>query len=370
MCLSPYVLTPGSTQHPIKSHPSTYPFTDPTPGEILPSALFSGPNQLRIAARLSKFVWFLMLVLAPLSYPLAWLLDRFFGHHNPRKVVGLAKHTHKPHCIGPTYHQLNPKSNPSIATRQRYNRAELSALIEIHREVKRRNISIAASNPGTQGAGGGHHHQRSLSQTGATAARAGLLSLSHPGAMEDDEAAAKGGGGGLLRKLHSSTQQQQRRQGAIAGAGGVGGWGGMVTGNGAGDAMLSQVGKRWKREIVVALASASRRVCNTQPQPTARHQQTNKQTGRGGHRGGRAQDREQDGRRLHGAYLCTCVLTLSTDNPTRPNPPTQSDLLPPRKPHPGAVGARLLPLHGRRTGRAAAGGDHGLGLLAHPRLRR
>lgn len=55
-------------------------------GEILPSALFSGPNQLRIAARLANFVWFLMLVLAPLSYPLAWLLDRWFGHHNPRKV--------------------------------------------------------------------------------------------------------------------------------------------------------------------------------------------------------------------------------------------------------------------------------------------
>ncbi len=55
-------------------------------GEILPSAIFSGPNQLRIAARLANFVWFLMLVLAPLSYPLAWLLDRWFGQHNPRKV--------------------------------------------------------------------------------------------------------------------------------------------------------------------------------------------------------------------------------------------------------------------------------------------
>lgn len=42
---------------------------------------------------------FLMLILSPISYPLAWLLDRCFGSHNPRK---------------------------------RYNRAELSALIEIH----------------------------------------------------------------------------------------------------------------------------------------------------------------------------------------------------------------------------------------------
>ena len=55
-------------------------------GEIIPSALFSGPNQLKIAARLSNFVWGLMLILSPLSWPLAWLLDRFFGDHNPRKV--------------------------------------------------------------------------------------------------------------------------------------------------------------------------------------------------------------------------------------------------------------------------------------------
>jgi hypothetical protein len=158
---------------------------------------------------------------------------------HPHNINTPPTNTHTPYLPHPT----------TRTTIQRYNRAELSALIEIHREVKRRNISIVASNPGigissssssnhATGAGGGHH-QRSLSQTGATAARAGLLSLSHPGAMEDDE-----GGGGLLRKLKGGAAQQQ---GTIAGRGA----GGMVAGkNGAGDAMLSQVGLRTMKERV------------------------------------------------------------------------------------------------------------------------
>jgi metal transporter CNNM len=41
-------------------------------GEIIPSAIFSGPNQLRIAAFMSGFVWFLMLLLSPIAWPIAW----------------------------------------------------------------------------------------------------------------------------------------------------------------------------------------------------------------------------------------------------------------------------------------------------------
>jgi metal transporter CNNM len=61
-------------------------------GEILPSALFSGPKQLRIAAKLSGLVWGLIYLLAPIAMPLAWLLDRFVGPHNHRKRY---RHTHR-----------------------------------------------------------------------------------------------------------------------------------------------------------------------------------------------------------------------------------------------------------------------------------
>ena len=49
-------------------------------GEILPSALFTGPNQIVLAAKLSSFVWFLMYLLYPISYPIGKILDFVFGH--------------------------------------------------------------------------------------------------------------------------------------------------------------------------------------------------------------------------------------------------------------------------------------------------
>jgi hypothetical protein len=51
-------------------------------GEILPSAIFTGPSKLKIAARLSKLVWLVMLLLSPLSYPLGWLLDKLIPEHD------------------------------------------------------------------------------------------------------------------------------------------------------------------------------------------------------------------------------------------------------------------------------------------------
>lgn len=143
-------------------------------------------------------------------------------------------HSRSPSYVRKTNHLRNTRTHAQQTQRykQRYNRAELSALIEIHREVKRRNISIAASSSsashmlhqqgqGQQGGGGGH--QRTVS-TGATAARAGLLSMSHPGAEDEGQLMKLGG------SQHQYQQQQQQKQGLIAGSG-----------NGAGDAMLSQV---------------------------------------------------------------------------------------------------------------------------------
>ena len=48
-------------------------------GEIVPSALFTGPHQLQIAARFVPFTWLLIGLFYPLAYPLSRVLDYFFG---------------------------------------------------------------------------------------------------------------------------------------------------------------------------------------------------------------------------------------------------------------------------------------------------
>ncbi|GMF21244.1 unnamed protein product [Phytophthora lilii] len=48
-------------------------------GEIIPSAVFTGPNQLRIAAALTPGVKVLMAVVFPLAYPISKLLDWWIG---------------------------------------------------------------------------------------------------------------------------------------------------------------------------------------------------------------------------------------------------------------------------------------------------
>jgi metal transporter CNNM len=75
-------------------------------GEIIPSAIFTGPNQLEIAYLLSPFVKLLMLVASPLTYPIAFTLDKCLGHD----AHGVTK----------------------------YNRRELSALVQIQYEENRR----------------------------------------------------------------------------------------------------------------------------------------------------------------------------------------------------------------------------------------
>ena len=48
-------------------------------GEIIPSALFTGKNQIILAAKLSSFVWFLLYVLYPITFPISKVLDCIFG---------------------------------------------------------------------------------------------------------------------------------------------------------------------------------------------------------------------------------------------------------------------------------------------------
>jgi metal transporter CNNM len=48
-------------------------------GEIIPSALFTGPNQLMTAAKLSSLVYFLLGLFYPIAFPIAKILDYLFG---------------------------------------------------------------------------------------------------------------------------------------------------------------------------------------------------------------------------------------------------------------------------------------------------
>lgn len=70
-------------------------------GEILPSAVFTGTNQLKIAAQCSCIVHFVTVVLSPLAFPVAKLLDWILGKNH----------------------------------KGRYNFAELRAIVEIHSRI-------------------------------------------------------------------------------------------------------------------------------------------------------------------------------------------------------------------------------------------
>ncbi|CAN0446263.1 unnamed protein product, partial [Ectocarpus sp. 12 AP-2014] len=70
-------------------------------GEIFPSAVFTGKNQLAIASGMSWLVYTLMMVLGPVAWPIAWMLDRVLG------IEGF----------------------------KRYNRAEIAALVEVQQEL-------------------------------------------------------------------------------------------------------------------------------------------------------------------------------------------------------------------------------------------
>jgi metal transporter CNNM len=49
-------------------------------GEIIPSAIFTGPNQLKIAASFSTIVTIFMWILRPVAWPIARVLDCCLGH--------------------------------------------------------------------------------------------------------------------------------------------------------------------------------------------------------------------------------------------------------------------------------------------------
>ena len=48
-------------------------------GEIIPQALCTGPNQMKIASFLAPFIYFLMIITYPISYPIVKFMDSVIG---------------------------------------------------------------------------------------------------------------------------------------------------------------------------------------------------------------------------------------------------------------------------------------------------
>ncbi len=65
-------------------------------GEILPSAVFTGPRQWEIASHFVPVVRFLQLLFCPIAWPLALVLDAWLGHDdeviNKAKLTGMMRH--------------------------------------------------------------------------------------------------------------------------------------------------------------------------------------------------------------------------------------------------------------------------------------
>jgi metal transporter CNNM len=76
-------------------------------GEIIPSAIFTGPNQLRIAASFSCIVCSALYALRPIAWPIARVLDLCLGHGE----------------------------HASAGSGARYERAKMKALLRHHREL-------------------------------------------------------------------------------------------------------------------------------------------------------------------------------------------------------------------------------------------
>jgi len=81
-------------------------------GEILPSAIFTGPNQLAIGAAMAPIVWFFIYMFYVVGYPLAILLDALLGEEH----------------------------------KGRYNKAEFKALINLHNDPEDESAHIHHGN--------------------------------------------------------------------------------------------------------------------------------------------------------------------------------------------------------------------------------
>lgn len=56
-------------------------------GEVIPQAICTGPDQVKIAAYVAPLTRFLMVISSPISYPIAKLLDRLLGEHHKSRFL-------------------------------------------------------------------------------------------------------------------------------------------------------------------------------------------------------------------------------------------------------------------------------------------
>jgi metal transporter CNNM len=105
-------------------------------GEILPSAIFTGPNQLAIGAAMSPLVWLFIYMFWIIAYPISIILDKMLGEEH----------------------------------KGRYNKAEFRALINLHNEAT--DEESLEQGIGLRGMSEGGTEEESMS--GGTAGLAGL----------------------------------------------------------------------------------------------------------------------------------------------------------------------------------------------------
>ena len=94
-------------------------------GEIVPSAFFTGPDQVKVAAKLVPSVKFMMILLSPLAVPIANILDKVLhedgGHSSSAgQAAEASEEIEEEDVTGGNY----------------YNRGELSALVRIQYEAQ------------------------------------------------------------------------------------------------------------------------------------------------------------------------------------------------------------------------------------------
>jgi hypothetical protein len=106
-------------------------------GEIIPSAIFTGPEQLRLASRLTPLMSFFLKALYPVAAPLIWLLNSLVPPEDPEEEA--------------------------------YNRGELSALVRIQyeeREEAKRAVNFTGLVPCTGRAPGRPPRPKNISTVG------------------------------------------------------------------------------------------------------------------------------------------------------------------------------------------------------------
>jgi len=92
-------------------------------GEIIPSAIFTGPDQMSIAATLVPIVKIVMIVLSPIAYPISLLLDKVLHPNN----------NNNHHGANQSHPNVEEDADDSLDIVD-FNREEIKALIRIQYE--------------------------------------------------------------------------------------------------------------------------------------------------------------------------------------------------------------------------------------------